>query len=198
MTTTEIEQVPIDVGADLSRATEAVALARADKKTAITAHLRLLTIETLAAQVAAVEATIAEERGQWADWVQYAVDHSREVADEAGWCPVYDDVMERLGLPPREKPEVDVSWHCEVTMSAEVDDDDVESMFRRSNHGASNVSVTSSAQVSFDVTVYGSMTAREGDCVCDSVDTEDIEANLPDWASDYEITDEGTVYCDHD
>jgi hypothetical protein len=184
-TTVEIEQVPIDVTADVTRAREVVDTARHDAHTALVAHSRLLTIETLA------------ERDVWTDWVRDAVERSQEVADEQDWCQVYDNAMERLGLPPRPPKEVDVDWHCEVTMSLTVDDDDIVRMIRNNHgYGISGIEVSQSAEVTADVRVEGTYTGSG--CICDQIDDDEIEANLPSEFSDWTIEDRGTVYCDHD
>jgi len=196
-TTVEIEQVPIDVTADVARAKEVVDTARHDAHTALVAHNRLLTIETLAAQVTRTEAEVKASRDQWTDWVRDAVERSQEVADEEDWCGVYDAAMERLGLPPRPPKEVDIDWHCEVTMSITVDDDDIMRMIRDNHgYGISGIEVSQSAEVQADVRVEGTYTGSG--CICDQIDDDEIEANLPSEFSDWTIEDRGTVYCDHD
>jgi hypothetical protein len=199
MTTTVVTQhPPIDVSDDLTRAREVVDTARHDAHTALVAHHRLLTIETLTQQVTAVEAQVRAARDEWTDWVREAVDRSQEVATDEDWCGVYDAAMERLGLPRRTPPEVDIGWHCHVTLSGEVDDDDVRRLVRNEVGYCESIEVSSSAVVTVEVRVEGERTGEAGSCICGSVDTEDITANLPSWASDWDIEDEGTVYCDND
>ena len=196
-TTVEIEQVPIDVTADVTRAREVVDTARHDAHTALVAHSRLLTIETLAAQVTRIEEQIKTERDVWTDWIRDAVERSQEVADEQDWCGVYDAAMERLGLPPRPPKEVDIDWHCDVTMSYTVDDDEIIRLIRNNHgYGISDIEVSQSAEITAEVRVEGT---REGTgCICDAIDDDDIEYNLPSEFSDWTIEDRGTVYCDHD
>lgn len=198
-TTVETDHPPIDVSDDLTRAREVVDTARHDAHTALVAHTRLLTIETLAQQVSAHEAAIRTARDEWTDWVRYAVEHSQEVATEEDWCGVFDAAMERLGLPRRQPPDRDIEWHTTVTLSGEVDDDDVERMVRNNIGGyGATVTLTQSAYVEVEVRVEGTREGPDGSCICDQIDTEDITANLPDWASDWDIEDEGTIYCEHD
>jgi hypothetical protein len=200
MTATLIDTTPIDVTDDLTRAREVVATARSDAHTALVAHTALLTVETLAQQVAKAEATLRQERDEWTEWVRFAVERSAEVATEQDWCGVYDATMERLGLPTRapEPVEEEVGWRCTVTLSREVEDDDVLRLVRDEVGGdGTDLQVTTSAVVTVDVRVTGEVTAEEGDCVCDSVDSDDIEGNLPDWCSDWEIDNRGTVHCDN-
>jgi hypothetical protein len=196
-TTVEIEQVPIDVTADVTRAREVVDEARHDAHTALVAHSRLLTIETLAAQVTRIEGEIKTARDEWTDWIRDAVETSQEVADEQDWCGVYDAAMERLGLPPRPPKEEDIEWHCDVDMSLTVDDDEIIRLVRNENgYGVSGIEVSQSAEVSASVRVEGTYTGTG--CICDQIDSDEIENNLPSEFSDWTIEDRGTVYCDHD
>lgn len=197
MTATMVDEVQVDVSEDVARAKEVVATARSDAHVALIAHTALLTVETLAQQVERAEQALAKDRKEWGDWVTFAIERSREVANEADWCSVYDDAMERLGLPRRAEPEEDVGWRCTVTLRQEVDDSDIERLVvnQIGNHEA--ITVSTSAYVDVEVQVTGSTTASEGDCVCDGVDDEDINAALPGWAESWEIVDGGSVSCDN-
>jgi hypothetical protein len=199
-TTVETDHPPIDVSEELTRAREVVDEARSDGHTALVAHTRLLTIETLTQQITTTEAEIRTARDEWSDWVRTAVDTSQEVADEQDWCGVFDAAMERLGLPARRPPDVDIGWRCTVTLQRTVDDDDITRMVRNDLGYIEGIEVSQSAVVEVEVRVEGERTAESGSCICDQIDTDDIECNLPSWASDgeWDITDEGTVYCDND
>ena len=197
MTATLVDEVPIDVADDLTRAREVVATARSDAHVALIAHTALLTVETLAQQIERVQAQIATDRREWGDWITFAIERSAEVADDNEWCEVYDRTMERLGLPPRSPQEVEVDWRCVVTLRQEVDDDDVERLVRNQIGNHESITVSTSAYVDVEVEVTGSTTATDGDCVCGSVDDEDIRANLPSWAESWDIEDGGSVSCDN-
>lgn len=197
-TTVDIEQVPINTTSDLTRAREVVDTARGDAHTALVAHTRLLTIETLTSQIAAVETQVHTDRNEWSQWVQRAVETSQDVANEQDWCDVFDAAMERLGLPRRQPPDRDIEWHTTVTLSGEVDDDDVRRLVRNEVGYCESIEVSQSAVVTVEVRVEGTREGPDGSCICDQIDTEDITANLPDWASDWDIEDEGTIYCEHD
>lgn len=197
MTATLIEQAPIDVTDDLTRAREVVATARSDAHVALIAHTALLTVETLTQQIERVEAEIAKDRNDWAQWVQFAIERSREVANDADWCGVYDDTMARLGFPRRAR-EVEIEWHTTVTLSHTLDDDDIVRTVRNDiGDSYQQVEVTTSAEVRCEVRVSGERSGYDGDCVCDGVDTDDIDDGLPSWASDWEIEDRGQVTCDN-
>lgn len=201
MTATLIDTTPIDVTDDLNRAREVVATARSDAHTALIAHTALLTVETLAQQVAKAEAALQQERDEWTNWVRFAVERSQEVANDNDWCGVFDATMERLGLPGREPEpeEVDVDWWTTVTLSRNVDEDDILRLVRDEVGGdGTDLTVSQGAVVVVDVRVRGEMTTDEGSCVCDSIDSDDIERNLPDWCADWEVDDRGTVHCDND
>lgn len=202
MTATLIEQVPIDVTDDLTRAREVVAQARSDARVALVAHTELLTVETLAQQVQQAEEALRRERDEWTDWVRHAVERSQEVANDNDWCGVYDATMERLGLPPRTPPEPEeeeVGWRATVTLRRTVDDDDVihavttEDMRRRYD-----IEVDEAAVLSVQITVSGEITVEEGSCVCDTVDSDDIVNNLPDDFSDWEYENRRDLRCDND
>jgi hypothetical protein len=198
MTAVEIAEAPIDVTDDLTRAKEVVAEARSDGHTALIAHTALLTIETLAQQVQQIETQIKTERDEWTDWIRYATERSQEVADDNDWCGVYDATMERLGLPRRQPSEVDIGWWCSVELTMEVDDDKVRDIVREDDIDGDfeTLTITQSAVATTSVRVSGSRMGAEGSCVCDDVDSDSITGNLPDWCRDWEIADEGTVYCD--
>jgi hypothetical protein len=196
VTATLIEQAPIDVTDDLTRAKEVVATARSDAHVAIIAHTALLTVETLAQQVAQVEAEIQRERNEWSQWVQKAIDRSREVANDADWCGVYDATMERLGFPGRAE-EVEVGWYTTVTMSRNVDEDDIKRIVRNEVGTGNDIEVTQPACVQVSLRVSGSRTAREGECICDEIDSDVIDDYLPSWTGEWSIDDNGSVCCDN-
>lgn len=196
MTATLIEQVPIDVADDLTRAREVVATARSDAHVALIAHTALLTVETLAQQIERVEAEILAERNEWSQWVQTAIDRSREVANDADWCGVYDATMERLGFPGR-REEVEVGWYTTVTMSRTIEDDDIVRIVRNEVGTGNDIEVTQRACVQVALRVSGSRTARDGECVCDEIDSDVIDDYLPDWTSEWSVDDNGSVCCDN-